>query len=121
VPTAADPSLGRAGGLLFSFLGGVADVCRNADAVDAGRLALALEAGADAASHSIASPRPGGLDAVARAVAEAALAASDHGAALAPLVLAAAEAGLDALEHANRGTLLLTPGWSMRAVPVSWW
>ncbi|HMS12767.1 MAG TPA: DAK2 domain-containing protein [Microthrixaceae bacterium] len=99
VPTAADPSLGRAGGLLFSFLGGVADVCRNTDAVDAGRLALALEAGAEAASHSIASPRPGGLDAVARAVAEAALAASDHGAALAPLVLAAAEAGLDALER----------------------
>lgn len=93
---------GTATVLLRAFLAGVAELCRNADSLDADRLAMALESGADRAEQALRSAsievRPGSFVTVARAVADAALAASDDDLALADLVVVAADGGLDALE-----------------------
>lgn len=98
VPAAA----GRSGRLLGAFIGGFSELCRNADALDATRLAMAFEVGADSLTAASSDGSPGisgAMAAVAGAVATAALDATDRDAPLGSMILAAAEAGLDALER----------------------
>ncbi|MBX7069153.1 MAG: DAK2 domain-containing protein [Microthrixaceae bacterium] len=95
----AESGVGRAGRMLAAFLSGVAELCRNADALDASRLAVAFEAGAEAvAAEAGPDARPGAMPAVVAAAAAAALRGADEGLDLPELVLAVAESGLDALE-----------------------
>ena len=95
---ASTAGVGRSGRYLAAFLGGVAELCRNADVLDPTRLAMAVEAGADAVADLTRDPRPGAFPAVAAALAEAALRCADDGVALPDLVIEMAERGLDALE-----------------------
>ncbi|MFZ4516841.1 MAG: hypothetical protein ACOYOP_00510 [Microthrixaceae bacterium] len=92
-------AVGRAGRSLTRFLGGGAEVLRNADVLDAGRVALVLEAGAEALAAGDDGRHPGGMAAVAAAAADGALAAADAGAALADVLIDAADAGLGELER----------------------
>jgi hypothetical protein len=80
------------------FFVAVADVVRNADAIDAERLALALEAGCEAFSTDSVVAQ------VCAAAAASSLSLADSGAPLVDTLIAGAEAGLDALEaHAAAG------------------
>ena len=89
----------RAGRDLVTALDGMAEVLRNADRVDAGRLALALEAAAERFAPSDAGDDPGGFAAVLTVVADSALSAADSGAELAEVILQAADGGLEELER----------------------
>lgn len=91
--------VGRAGRLLAAFVGGVAELCRNADALDPMRLAMAFEAGSDAVAEISPDARAGALPSVAEVVAEVALRCADEGRSLAELVIEVADRGLDALER----------------------
>jgi hypothetical protein len=89
----------RAGRDLVTSFDGMAEVLRNADRVDAGRLALALEAAAERFAPSDAGDDPGGFAAVLTVVADSALSAADSGAELAEVILQAADGGLEELER----------------------
>jgi dihydroxyacetone kinase-like predicted kinase len=102
-----------AGQRLAGFLAGAGDALRNADRIDGTRLALALEAGAERVTEVDDGAHPGCLLAVMSAVADGALGASDRGARLDEVLVAAADAGLEELEQgplvdarlAERGTV----------------
>ncbi|MFN8052944.1 MAG: DAK2 domain-containing protein [Acidimicrobiales bacterium] len=94
-----DLGVGRSGGLLAAFLSGFAELCRNADALDPMRLAMAFEAGADAVLEHCVDPRPGALPFVASEVAEVALRCADEAMPLAEMMIEVADRGLDALER----------------------
>ena len=96
---AASAGVGRSGRMLAAFLGGFAELCRNADALDPVRLAMAFEAGSDAIAEATADLRPGALPSVAEVVAAVALRRADDGMALPELVIEVADRGLDALER----------------------
>jgi dihydroxyacetone kinase-like predicted kinase len=104
---------GTAGRRLASVLEGMGESLRNADAVDAERFALALEAAAELLASSHDGRRPGRFAAVASEAADAALSACDSGASLPDAVLASATAGIEELERgpesdpvlAERGTV----------------
>ena len=96
---ATGAGVGRSGRMLGAFLGGFAELCRNADALDPVRLAMAFEAGSDAVAESTADVRPGALPSVAEVVAAVALRGADDGMALPELVIEVADRGLDALER----------------------
>lgn len=96
---AASSGVGRAGRMVAIFLGGLADLCRNADALDPMRLAMAFEAGSDAIAEITADARPGALPSVAAEIAEVALRCADEGMALPELMIEVADRGLDALER----------------------
>jgi dihydroxyacetone kinase-like predicted kinase len=89
----------RAGRDLVTVLDGVAEVLRNADRLDAGRLALALEAAAERFAPGDAGDDPGGFAAVLTVVADSALSAADAGAELDEVILQAADGGLEELER----------------------
>lgn len=91
--------VGRAGRMVSAFVGGMAGLCRNADALDPMRLAMAFEAGSDAVAEITPDARPGALPSVAEEVAEVALRCADEGMTLADLVIEVADRGLDALER----------------------
>lgn len=99
VAAACAGSPGRAGRTVAAMSAGWADALRNADRVDGPRLALMLEAGAEALTGGDDGAHPGGPAAVAAAAADAALGAADTGASLAEVVLAAADGGLAELER----------------------
>ena len=84
--------------LLGAFLGGVAELCRNADALDPMRLAMAFEAGSDAVQESLGDVRPGSFATVAEIIAEVALRCADEAMPLAEMMIEVADRGLDALE-----------------------
>ncbi len=88
-----------AGQRLAGFLDGAGAALRNADRVDAARLALALEAGAERVTEGDDGTHPGCLLAVMSATADGALDASDAGSDLAEVLVSAAEAGLVELEQ----------------------
>ncbi len=104
---------GAAGRHLAAFLSGVGDALRNADRLDAARLALALEAGAERVTEADDGAHPGSLLAVMVASADGALDASDAGSDIVEVLVSAAEAGLVELEQgpmidaqlAERGTV----------------
>jgi uncharacterized protein len=104
---------GVSGRRLARFLAGAAEALRNVDRLDGTRMALALEAGAERLALADDGAHPGGLPAVVAASADAALAASDDGAALGDVLVSAADAGLAELEQgplvdphlAERGTV----------------
>lgn len=104
---------GETGRHLAAFLTGVGDALRNADRLDAARLALALEAGVERVTEADDGAHPGSLLAVMAASADGALSASDAGSDLVEVLVSAAEAGLVELEQgplidaqlAERGTV----------------
>lgn len=104
---------GRTGRGAATLLAGIGEVLRNADAVDATRFALALEAAAERLAPVDDGRRPGSFAAVVSVVADAALAASDGGADLGDTIVSAAAAGIEELERgpeadarlAERGTV----------------
>jgi dihydroxyacetone kinase-like predicted kinase len=89
----------RAGRDLVTVLDGMAEVLRNADRLDGGRLALALEAAAERFAPGDAGDDPGGFGAVLTVVADSALSAADAGAELDEVILQAADGGLEELER----------------------
>jgi dihydroxyacetone kinase-like predicted kinase len=99
VATACAGGHGRTGRFWAAVTAGWAEGLRNADVVDGGRLALMFEAAAEGLTGSDDGAHPGGPAAVAAAAADAALAASDEGAGLAEVLLAAADGGLAELER----------------------
>ncbi|MFM7070077.1 MAG: DAK2 domain-containing protein [Actinomycetes bacterium] len=94
----AGPS-GAAGRFWERIVTGWADALRNVDRVDPTRMALMFEAAAEELVARDGAPRLGGATAVAAAAADGALAASDEGAELGDVLLAAADAGLAELER----------------------
>jgi hypothetical protein len=96
VPSGA--ASGAAGGGVALLLAGLAESVRNADSLDAGRLAIGLEIGAERLAERDQGVRPGRLAAVVAAAADAALAAVDDGADLAETIISAADDGLVELE-----------------------
>lgn len=100
---AAPPSFGVVGRWLVAFFQGLAEAASATDDLDGGRLAVAFELGAERAAERCASPFPGGIDDVAGAAVEAALVAADDGGDLAAVVVAAAQAGVEALEQTPQG------------------
>lgn len=95
---------GAAGHGFATLLGGLTEVLRNADRLDARSFAIGLEVGAERLAPSDDGKHAGCLPAVAAASADGALAALDAGAGLADVVIAAADDGLVELEkgpHAN--------------------
>lgn len=91
-------SVGVAGHLVAEFLAGVGELCRNNDSLDGVRLAMGFEVGAERVAAVIGDPRPGGMPGVIADVADKALQLSDDELALPDLIIAVADAGLDALE-----------------------
>jgi len=89
---------GPAGTALAGLLAGMAEVLCNADHLDAERLALALEVGAERIAEGDDGGHPGSLAAVASAAAAGALSAVDDGADLADALITAADDGLVELE-----------------------
>lgn len=89
---------GEAGEGVAMLLAGLAESLRNADALDAGRLAIGLEIGAERLAERDQGVRPGRLGAVVAAAADAALAAVDDGSDLAETIISAADDGLAELE-----------------------
>jgi hypothetical protein len=110
---AAAAAIGETGRRLAAFLSGAGDALRNADRLDAARLALVLEAGAERVTEADDGAHPGSLLAVMVASADGALDASDAGSDLIEVLVSAAEAGLAELEQgpvidarlAERGTV----------------
>ncbi len=96
---AAEAARTPAGQRLAGFLAGAGDALRNADRVDAARLALALEAGAERVTEADDGTHPGCLLAVMSAAADGALGASDGAGDLSEVLVSAAEAGLVELEQ----------------------
>jgi hypothetical protein len=90
---------GRGGRGTARLLAGIEEVLCNADRLDAGRLALALEAAAERFAPADDGRHPGGMAAVVAASADAALAAHDVGAGLAETLISAVDAGLEELER----------------------
>ena len=84
---------------LARLFGGVAEVLRNADVVDAERMAIALEVAGERLATSRVASSPGRLPVVVAVAADAALAALDSGAWLGDVVIAAADEGLNELER----------------------
>lgn len=99
----APRSLGVVGTWMVAFFQGLSEAAAATDDLDGGRLAIAFELGAERAAERCASPFPGGVDDVAGAAVEAALAAADDGGDLAAVVSAAAQAGVEALEQTPHG------------------
>ena len=96
-------SVGVVGTWLIAFWQGLTEAAAATDDLDGARLAVAFELGAERAAERCAAPFPGGIDDVAGAAVEAALAAADEGGDLASVVLSAAQAGVDALERTPQG------------------
>ncbi len=84
---------------LARLFGGVAEVLRNADVVDAERIAIALEVAGERLATSRVAASPGRLPVVVAVAADAALAALDAGASLGDVLIAAADEGLGELER----------------------
>ncbi|GAB3361430.1 DAK2 domain-containing protein [Modestobacter lapidis] len=90
---------GNSGAILAQLLRGLADALAGTPAVDGRALAAALSGASRAAYSAVADPEEGTFLTVARAGAEAAVAAVESGrAALADVVRAAADAALSALQ-----------------------
>ncbi len=70
----APRSLGVVGTWMVAFFQGLSEAAAATDDLDGGRLAIAFELGAERAAERCASPFPGGVDDVAGAAVEAALA-----------------------------------------------
>lgn len=99
---ALDRAAGNAGTAhtdLARLFGGIAEVLRNADAVDAERIAIALEVAGERLATSRVASSPGRLPVVVAVAADAALAALDDGATLGDVAIAAADEGLGELER----------------------
>jgi hypothetical protein len=105
VPSTA--AAGQVGESVALLLAGLAESLRNADVLDAGRLAIGLEIGAERLAERDQGVRPGRLAAVVAAAADAALAAVDDGADLAETIISAADDGLAELECGPRVDPLL--------------
>jgi uncharacterized protein len=91
---------GNSGTILAQLLRGLADQLAGQPPADGAALATALQKAADTAYTAVADPEEGTFLTVARASAEAAVAAVDAGAAdLADVVRAAADGARAALEH----------------------
>lgn len=101
-------SFGVVGAWLVAFWQGLAEAAAATDDLDGARLAVAFELGVERAAERCDSPFPGGIDDVAGAAVEAALAAADGGGDLAAVLAAAAQAGVDALERTPQGRPDLT-------------
>jgi len=99
VATACASGPGQTGRFWATVTAGWAEGLRNADVVDGARLALMFEAAAEGLTGGDDGAHPGGPAAVAAAAADSALAASDEGASLAEVLLAAADGGLAELER----------------------
>lgn len=82
-----------------AVLRGLAEGLRNADELDAGRLAIGLEVAAELLEQHDPGAGPGGLVAVVAAAADGALAAVDEGGSLADAILAAVDDGFAELER----------------------
>lgn len=96
----SDRAVGTSGRLVVAHLAGFLDANRNADALDADRVALGLEVGAEQLHEVLGDAvRPGSLVTVAEALSVAALEVADEGGSLADQVVEVADAGLDALER----------------------
>lgn len=93
---------GRAGDDLAQVLAGLAESLRNADRLDASRLAIGLELAAERLTVADDGRHAGCLPAVLAVAADAALAAVDADAELADVLLAAADEGLVELESGPR-------------------
>lgn len=90
---------GRAGRNIVTVFSGMAEVLCNIDRLDGPRLALSLESAAERFAPADTGADPGGFAAVLTVVADSALSAADDGAELAEVILQAADAGLEELEH----------------------
>lgn len=95
---ARSAAVGTAGRDLAAVLGGMTEVLRNADHLDAERFALALEVGAEQVATDGGRAQAGSMPAVVAAAAAGALSAVDGGAELADAVITAADEGLEELE-----------------------
>lgn len=84
---------------LARLFGGLAEVLRNADELDAERFAIALEVAGERLATSRLAASPGRLPVVVAVAADAALGALDAGASLPDVVIAAADDGLAELER----------------------
>gem|GEM_PF-6181717 len=92
------PTYGRSAALLHDLVVAATHAARNQDRLDATALAVALEAAAEVLHERVPAPPAASFVPVLDAVVTAALAAADDGATLAETVVAAADAGFDALE-----------------------
>lgn len=95
-------AVGAAGAGVATVVGGLAEAVRNADRLDAGRVAIGLELAAERLAPGDDGRHAGCLPAVVAAAADAALGAVDEGADLADVLIAAAEEGLVELESGPR-------------------